>query len=168
MPTCTSKLIECIYWDCDTNVPLREIFDHLKNAHDITDEETQYEDGFITWEVVTTVEPGYITPNIVTFQGQTFFLQGCVALHDMRFWVITLGASKDACNYEISMSIQDGTERDGFELRGRIFSIDEEKIKAPRNQEGVLKLGKAMAENFSTEDADGLPVITLDFQIIRK
>ena len=157
--------IACPYWECSNAVFINEVFNHLKNCYKETHVE---ETNWVRRRYYKHYETACWSPKIVSFEGQTFFLQACTKAHEWMFWAVILGTKENAQKYEVIMSIPCDSGDIGYEITWKVYSTDEEKDDVIKDQEGVLKLDKYFAEIYGSKDADGKLALTLDYEIIRK
>ena len=110
------------------------------------------------------VNNGRWSPQICSYNNQTFFLQADLYHKMWYFWVAVLGNEEEAQKYEVELSIPKKDHKFYMGYRGKVFSTNERVQSVVKDHDNVLRLDNTLAE----VKADGSFQFSIDYQIIRK
>ena len=171
-----NKKIKCQDVLCKEEVPMREMVQHLKDVHKISERVADSSGKIMSLGLFHGKSLKCLTklfnipwaPIIVSYDNQTFFLHAECLKKVRAFWVTILGNEDEAKKYEVELRwIQDSwKEGHNFYIgfKGKVFTTDLDVRSVRKDSENVLRLENSLAE----ERADGKIGFMIDYQITRK
>ena len=145
-----NKKIKCQKKFCKKDVRMREMVQHLKDDHNAVEKIEANASGKILIHYfvrLDLVNDATWTPQIWSFNNQTFFLHADLYQKIWTFWVAVLGNEGEAKKYEVELTIPKKEGRNFYMgFKGKIFSSDQEVLTGIKERENILRLGNNLAE----------------------
>ena len=154
--------IECPNLPCKKMVPIKGVFDHLKNDHGsyICRTEASGEIGNMQYAGL-----GSHKPVIAQFDGQIFLLKCVMEENRSLFWVTILGTDEKAKRYDVRITAAPQGNMT-LTARMKIYSTEMREEDVLKDPCGVMEISKNNADRMIAEREDAKLVV--GYHIIHK
>ena len=156
--------IECPHLPCKKMVPIKEVFDHLKNDHHGSYVCRTAASGEIR-NVQYSTGLGSHTPVIAQFEGQIFLLKCLREENRSLFWVTILGTDEKAKWYDVRITAAPQGNMT-LTARMKIYSTEMREEDVLKDPCGVMEISKNIADRMIAEREDAKLVV--GYHIIHK
>ena len=176
---CSFRKFECPRVDCEANLIIAEVVDHVKDVHR-GDMLTNLKGSlFVSWSLGYSDEDMFLSemrwpPSMTNFDGHTFILNAYVKDHNWNVWAVVIGDKKIAQKYEVSIRTNSksiGNQRSArVAIWGDVYSLDISAEEVLDDWKGVLHFNKNMARKMVTgiDGRRGRRGITVKYDLRRK
>ena len=158
---CSFKKFKCPQVNCEANLIIPEVVDHIKNVHKGVFNNMK---AVIPWMLERKgrdVEKGEEVfrsdvnwqPSITIFDGHTFLFNACVKDLNWKGWAIVIGDKKIAQKYEVSMMAIGHSAQ--VTVWGDVYSLDIDVKDILDDWKGVLEINNNMARKLVRLRTDG-------------
>ena len=154
--------IECPHMPCKKMVPIKEVFDHLKNDHGSYVCRTEASGEIRNMQYAGS---GSHKPVIAQFDGQIFLLKCVMEENRSLFWVTILGTDEKAKRYDVRITAAPQGNMT-LTARMKVYSTEIREENVLKDPCGVMEISKNNADRMIAEREDAKLVV--DFHIIHK
>ena len=164
-----NKKIKCQHISCKKQVRIREMVQHLRDVHKSPEKKADSSGKIMSvarFAKTVNVNKTNWSPQICSYNNETFFLHAELYERVWTFWVSILGNEDEAKRYEVELSIPKKVgHKFSMGYRGKVFCIDENIGCVVRDRDNVLSLGNNMAEVKTSDIGEDGYRFSIDYKI---